>query len=38
MRLLYLSHRRPVKAQVSLRISEVSPEPLLFADMKYESS
>ena len=30
MRKGYLSHRRPTKAQVSLRISAVSPEPLLF--------
>ena len=28
-----ISHRRPAKAQASLRISAVSPEPLLFADM-----
>ena len=35
--LLYLSHRRPVKAQVSLRIRVVSPEPSLFAHMKYGS-
>ena len=35
MRLRYLnvSHRRPAKAQVSLRIHTVSPEPLLFAHM-----
>ena len=37
MRLWYLSHRRPVKAQASLRIRAVSPEPLLFAQMKYGS-
>ena len=37
MRLWYLSHRRPVKAQGTLRIHAVSPEPLLFAHMKYES-
>ena len=35
MRLWYLSHRRPVKAQASLGIRAVSPEPLLFAHMKY---
>ena len=35
MRLWYLSHRRPAKAQVSLRIRTVSPEPSLFAHMKY---
>ena len=29
MRLWYLSHRRPVKTQASLRIRAVSPEPLL---------
>ena len=33
MRKGYLSHRRPAKAQASLRMSAVSPEPLLFADM-----
>ena len=37
LRLWYLSHRRPAKAQVSLRIRAVSPEPLLFAYMKYGS-
>ena len=31
----YLSHRRPVKAQASLRIRAVSPEPSLLAHMKY---
>ena len=36
-RLWYLSHRRPAKAQVSLRISAVSPEPSLFAHIKYRS-
>ena len=36
MRLWYLSHRRPAKAQASLHICIVSPEPLLFAPMKYE--
>ena len=34
MRLWYLSHRRPAKAQASLRICAVSPEPLLFIHMK----
>ena len=33
MRKGYLSQRRPVKAQARLRISAVSPEPLLFVDM-----
>ena len=37
MRLWYLSHRRPAKAQASLRILAVSPEPSLFAHMKYGS-
>ena len=37
MRLWYLSHRRPAKAQVSLRIRTVSPEPSLFTHMKYQS-
>ena len=37
MRLWYLSHRRPAKAQASLRIYAVSPEPSLFAHMKYGS-
>ena len=37
MRLWYLSHTRPAKAQASLRIRKVSPEPLLFAHMKYGS-
>ena len=36
-RLWYLSHRRPANAQASLRIHAVSPEPLLFAHMKYGS-
>ena len=36
-RLWYLPNRRPVKAQASLRICAVSPEPSLFAHMKYES-
>ena len=31
MRLWYLSHRWPLKAQVSLRILPVSPQPSLFA-------
>ena len=31
MRLWYLSHRQPAKAQASLRICAVSPEPSLFA-------
>ena len=37
MRLWHLSHRRPVKAQLSLRIRTVSPEPSLFAHIKYGS-
>ena len=37
MRLWYLSHRRPAKAQASLRLRTVSPEPSLFAHMKYGS-
>ena len=37
MRLWYLSHRRPAKAQASLRIHAVSPEPSLFALIKYGS-
>ena len=37
MRLWYLSHRRPAKAQTRLRIRAVSPEPSLFAHMKYRS-
>ena len=36
-RLWYLSHRRPAKAQASLRIRAVSPEPSLFAHMRYGS-
>ena len=36
MRLWYLSHRRPAKAQVNLHIHAASPEPLLFAHIKYE--
>ena len=35
-RLWYLSHRRPAKAQASLRIRAVSPEPLLFARISIE--
>ena len=35
MRLCYVSHMRPVKAQASLRIHAVSPEPSLFAYIKY---
>ena len=34
MRLWYLSHRQPAKAQASLYIRTVSPEPSLFAHMK----
>ena len=37
MGLWYLSHRRPAKAQASLHIHAVSPEPSLFAYMKYGS-
>ena len=37
MRLWYLSHRRPAKAQASLRIRAVSPELSLFAHMNYGS-
>ena len=37
IRLCYLSHRRPAKAQASLCIRTVSPEPSLFAHMKYGS-
>ena len=36
MRKGYLSHRRPAKDQSNLRIRAVSPEPSLFANMKYE--
>ena len=35
MRLWYLSHRRPAKAQASLHIRAVSSEPSLFANLKY---
>ena len=34
---IMVSHRRPVKAQTSLRICAVSPQPSLFANMKYGS-
>ena len=34
MRLWYLSHRRPAKAQASLHIHAFSPEPSLFTHMK----
>ena len=37
MRLWSLSHRRPAKAQASLRIRAIAPEPSLFAHIKYES-
>ena len=37
MRLWYLSHRRTAKAQARLRICAVSPEPSLFAHIKYGS-
>ena len=37
MRLWYLSHRRPAKAQASLRIRVDLPEPSLFAHIKYGS-
>ena len=37
MRLWYLPHRRPAKAQESLHICAVSPEPSLFAHIKYGS-
>ena len=37
MRFWYLSHRRPAKAEVILLICSVSPEPSLFAHMKYGS-
>ena len=36
MRLWLLSHRRPTKAQTSLRIRAISPEPSLFADISME--
>ena len=34
MRLCYLAHRRPAKAQASLHIPAGSPQPLLFAHMQ----
>ena len=34
-RFLYVSHRRAVKSQASLRICAVSPEPSLLAYIKY---
>ena len=37
LRLIPLSHRRPAKAQASLRIRAVSPQPSLFAYIKYGS-
>ena len=37
MRLWYLSHKRLAKAQASLSTRAVSPEPSLFAHMKYGS-
>ena len=37
MRLWYLSHERPAKDQASLPIRAVSPEPSLFAHVKYGS-
>ena len=37
MRLWYLPHRWPAKAQVSLHIHAVLPEPSLFEHMKYGS-
>ena len=37
MRLQYLSHRRPAKAQASLHIRTVWPEPSLFAHMNFGS-
>ena len=37
MRLWYLLPRRPAKAQACLRIHAVSPEPSLFAHIKYGS-
>ena len=37
MKLWFLSHSWPAKAQVSLCIRTVSPEPSLFAHMKYEN-
>ena len=37
IRLWYLPHRRPAKAQASPRIRAVSPKPSLFAHMQHES-
>ena len=37
MRLWYLSYRRPAKSPASVHICAVSPEPLLFAHMRYRS-
>ena len=37
MRLWYLSHRRPAKAQAILHMRAVSPGPSLYAHMKYGS-
>ena len=37
LRWWYLSHGRPAKAQANLRIRAVSPEPSLFAHIKYWS-
>ena len=37
MRLCYLSHRRPSKAQASLRIHTASPGPSLFVHIKHGS-
>ena len=37
MRLWYLSHKRPAKAQESLRIRAVSPEPSLFTHIDEQS-
>ena len=37
MTLWYLTHGRPAKAQVSLHIRAVSPDPSLFTQMKYGS-
>ena len=37
MRVWYLSHRRTATAQARLRICTVSPEPSLFAHLKYRS-
>ena len=37
MRLWHLSHRRPAEAHARLRIRAFSPEPSLFAHMKYGS-